>query len=206
MMKLQSLFLILLFNFLALNDSFASVPPPGPNDPVTYVQGLSAQKQERNQWCWAATTRMLLSAKLPNLQSQCEIVSNVFGLDCCTYSSLSCNRPYNLETAINKLGHAVIKGYPKEDPTQHWTNRIDYKGWYQSVVTAIKEGSPVAIAKLNASGTTDASSHVVVAFGTYRKGSQDYLIIYDSIDGKKKFWDRRYVVGNQAWIVTYTIK
>ncbi len=201
-MKLQSLFLILLFNFLALNDSFALVPPPGPNDPVIYVQGLSSQKQERNQWCWAATTRMLLSTKFPNLQSQCEIVLNVFGLDCCTYSSLSCNRPHNLETAINKLGHAVTK----EDPTQHWTNRIDYKGWYQSVVTAIKEGLPVAIARQNFSGTTDNSSHVVVAYGTYKKGGQDYLIIYDSLDGKKKFWDRNYVTRNQSWIVTYTIK
>jgi hypothetical protein len=205
-MKLKYLVIALLYNFLAESRTFALVPPPGPNDSVTFVQGLSAQKQERNQWCWAATSRMLLSAIIPNLQSQCEIVSNVLGHDCCTYSSLSCNRPYNLEIALNKLGHAVTKGYPKEDPTQHWTNRIDYKGWYQGVVTAIKEGSPVAIARLNASGTTDASSHVVVAFGTYRKANQDYLIIYDSIDGKKKFWDRSYVVGNQAWIVTYTIE
>lgn len=45
-----------------------------PEDPQTVVQGLVAEKQKEEMWCWAAVSRILLSSKVQNLPSQCEIV------------------------------------------------------------------------------------------------------------------------------------
>lgn len=195
--------LIIIFN---MSQSFARIPRPGPNDPITIIRGLSAEKQNKSLWCWAAVSKMLISSKDSNPPSQCEIVSNVFGTNCCLYSSISCNQPFNVTKALMKLGQPVKEQYPKVNPNQHWSNRVDYSGWYQGVVASIEKGIPIAIIRMNAAGTADGSSHVVVAYATYRIKNIDYIIVFDPWDGKSKFWDKSYVTGNQAWIVTNTLE
>jgi hypothetical protein len=190
-----------------VTSSFArKIPQPGPNDPISKIEGLSVQKQEKNQWCWATVSRILISNKTSNLPSQCEIVSTVFEKDCCNENSVECNQPYYPEKALEKLGYKTKSTVADVNPDAQWSRRVDNDGWYQKVVNSIKAGTPVAISRYNRAGSQDNSAHVVVAYATYNVKNQDYLIIFDSWDGHSKFWDKTYVTGFQAWTDTLKLE
>jgi hypothetical protein len=177
-----------------------------PKYPHTIIENLSAQKQENSNWCWAAVTRMMMSSKTSNLPSQCEIVSQTFGIDCCSNNFFKCNRPYYPAMALTKFGYKFKVGKAKFYPERHWSERIDNQGWYESVIEQIKNGNSVGITRYNYAGSTDNSTHIVLAYGTFNKNGKDYLLIFDPWEGTTKTWDESYVTGNLAWTDTITLE
>jgi len=177
-----------------------------PKYPHTIIENLSTQKQENTQWCWAAGARMMMSSKTSNLPSQCEIVSQTFGTDCCTKESVKCSQPYYPEKALAKFGYKFKIGKAKFYPDRHWSERVDNKGWYVSVIEQIKHGIPVGIVRYNNAGTMDNSAHIVLAYGTFNKKGKDYLLIFDPWEGITKVWDESYVTGFLAWRATITLE
>jgi hypothetical protein len=174
--------------------------------PHSIIENLSAQKQENTQWCWAAVARMMMSSKTSNLPSQCEIVSQTFDTDCCTKESVKCNQPYYPERALTKFGYKFNIGKAKIYPDRHWSERVDNKGWYLSVIEQIKNGTPVGIGRYNNAGSMDGSAHIVLAYGTFQKKGKDYLMIFDPWEGITKVWDESYVTGFMAWTGTITLE
>ena len=195
------------FLLLSTSDSQARrIPKFSPNDPHVIIENLSAQKQEKTQWCWAAISRMLMSSATTNLPDQCEIVSKTLGLNCCLEDSIQCNQPFYPTKALEAFGIKYVIGQAMYYPERHWSGRVDNKGWYNSVVQNIKLRKPVAITRFNRAGTQDSTAHIVLAYGTYSKNNKDYLIIFDPWKGTSLFWDETYVTGFMAWTSTLTLE
>jgi hypothetical protein len=211
MKKLFQLLTLLLLISGGLSNAFANafsrVPKPRPTDPKIIIPNLIAEKQQTKMWCWAASSRMLLSSVSQNIPTQCEMASILVKEDCCANpGAIKCVKPQYISAALDKLGYEVKVTFAKTNPNEHWSKRTDYKGWYQSVVDSIKKGSPVIISRYNGAGTANISAHAVVAYGTYNRDGIDYLLIFDPWEGITKFWDSSYVTGYMAWIETTTLK
>ncbi len=188
-----------------LDKLFSRIPKPSPSDPQVVINGLSPQKQEQKMWCWAAIARMMMSSKTSHLPSQCEIVSQTRGEDCCHHQSAKCLEPFYPERALEKFGFNYKTELPKSYPEKHWAQRVDNKGWYGSVIDHVRNGTPVGIIRLNNVDSQAISSHMVLAYGTYNKDGKDYLVIFDPFEGITKFWDETYVTGFLAWVNTLVI-
>lgn len=169
-------FLIILLFPLQVFAMGQKMPKPGPNDKQYIVQGLVAEKQKSSNWCAAAAARVMMSFKIKNLPSQCEIISKVIGKDCF-------NTPIFTEEALRAYGFKAQRIAPS----------------FSRVVSEIKQGRPVTIYHAQGAGTETASGHAVVAYGTYSTSGRDYIIIYDPYYGRVQTWNSDYVVGNLQW-------
>jgi hypothetical protein len=180
--------------FLALSPSVlamgSKVPRPAPSDPQWVVPGLIGEKQQKELWCVAASTRMLMSAELKAPPAQCEIASRVHGQNCCEKSTLKCAQALDVDQALRGFGFDSISHTPD----------------FRFVVESVRRGIPVLIAHYNRAGSADGSGHAVVAYGTYKKGSEDYIVVYDPYVDANRYWSKAYVTGNMAWYATYTLK
>jgi hypothetical protein len=179
---------LLLLTFISLNAWGFSKKLPGTDKAdagsLVWVPNLKEQKQERSQWCWAASGRLIVSAKIEKLPSQCEIVSKVKKLDCCKNNSVKCNQPAFVDEAAIAYG---IKA------------KVDLSPTFKEVVDQVKSGKAVGIAHSWRSGTAENSGHEVVAIGTYKVNGKEYIAVYDPLIGATKAMDSSYVVGNLAW-------
>jgi hypothetical protein len=165
------------------------VPPPAQGDPIWFVEGLTAQKQEKKFWCVAASGRMLMSKTMSgNLPRQCEIAARVHGEDCCRKNSIRCEQALDPVKTANAFGFKTYRREPN----------------FEETVSLVRAGKPVMINHFNAQGTADYSGHAVVAYGAYRKNNRNYVIIYDPYTNSKKYWSSDYLVGNLKWYGTYT--
>jgi hypothetical protein len=103
---------------------------------------------------------------------------------------LKCSQALSVEAALKSFGFDSSSQAP------------DFK----FVVDSVRRGVPVLIVHYNRAGSTDGSGHAVVAYGTYKKGSEDYIVVYDPYVDANRYWSKAYVTGNMAWHATYTIK
>lgn len=152
-----------------------STPLPKPTGQVTWAPGITEQKQERTEWCWAAASRMLLSQKTKDLPKQCEMASKTFGVNCCKENSIKCNQPYYVQDYL-KVGYQLPS--------------------FDKAVSYIKQGKAVAISRANGDNNT---AHYLIAYGTYVENGKTYIISYDPYTGKQAYMDSSYVLGNLKW-------
>lgn len=210
MNSIKLVLLVLLFSLSNAYAVFGGIPKPKApkaSDPQVIIPNLKAEKQQTAMWCWAASTRMLLSSKVQNLPSQCEMASTVFNRDCCKNpKEFKCVRGFHIIDALKKLGFEGVEQRAAYNPNAHWSKRFDNEGWYNSVVDSLKEGHPVVITHYNNSGTEDISSHAIVAYGTYRQKGHDFIVAFDPLTGKTKFLNFNNVWSANRWIVTTKLK
>lgn len=66
--------------------------------------GMTLQGQEQDQWCWAASTNMVMSALPPGggQLEQCKIVDKHQGKDTCCDDQAACNQPAATKDAMSK--------------------------------------------------------------------------------------------------------
>jgi len=166
------------------------VPSPTPNDPHWVVQNLQGQKQETKVWCWAAASRILMSAVVKDLPKQCEIVGRELGIDCCKSISLKCLVTADVSEALKKNGYNAVKAQPD----------------FYKAVDSIKKGHPVAITHYYNQGTSYSNAHVDVAYAAYFKDNDYYLQLFDPYTGNILYWSKDYVKGNLQWINMTTLK
>lgn len=167
------------------------MPKPEATDKQWRTGDLVAEAQPNQTWCAIASSRMLMSSKVKNLPSQCEIASKLQGESCCDRSSLKCERAVFTYDVLTAYGYKVSR---------------DQSPSFSEVVESIKVGVPVAIHHYWRQGTADAAAHAVVAYWAFEKNGKTYLGIYDPLTDSTKIWDDSYVVGNMAWIETVKIE
>jgi Papain-like cysteine protease AvrRpt2 len=68
---------------------------------------FTMQHQQQDEWCWAAVTVSVAVYFGDSSWSQCGLSNNFFGQAlCCMYGdSGSCNQPFYLDQALQKVGH-----------------------------------------------------------------------------------------------------
>lgn len=178
-----------LLAILLLSAGCASkIPTPG-DTPITWVKNLEGHKQEKELWCGAATSQMMLTYKGIKA-SQCEIVSKLRNENCCKSSSVNCGKEIDPLLALKAYGFSAEQISPS----------------FVSVVDQVKQGKPVVINHYFRQGSEASSGHSVVAYGTYNKAGQDYIVVYDPLVDGDHYWDSSYVVGNLAWYNTVWFK
>lgn len=164
--------------FLSLSAFASGSKQPVPRDTTYQIQGLTDQKQEKQLWCAAAATRMMLS-QVGSPPRQCTIVGRVIGEDCCNRLSVKCTKEIEVERGLRAMGYNY--GYTRS-PT------------FQKVVNLIKSGKPVAI--YHEQGSSDVG-HAVVAYWAYNNDKN--IAVYDPLSDSVKFWDASYVTGLLRW-------
>lgn len=86
---------------ISLRESEGGSPPAGSDI------GLNMQPQLQSNWCWSATTvSVALYYSASASWTQCSLANAELGQStCCTNgSSAACNRPWTLDTALNRVG------------------------------------------------------------------------------------------------------
>jgi hypothetical protein len=66
---------------------------------------FTMQHQQQDEWCWAAVSISIAAYFGDASWSQCGLANSFFGqVLCCMYPN-SCNRPFFLDQALQKVGH-----------------------------------------------------------------------------------------------------
>jgi hypothetical protein len=97
--------------------------------------GLTEQRQEQTQWCWAATTVSITLYFDPgSTWTQCLLVNQAFGqATCCQDGSTNqCNQPWYPDKALTITGH--------------YASTLSGKPSLQTITDAIDASQPVSIA------------------------------------------------------------
>jgi hypothetical protein len=181
-MRLFVLVLSSLVFSLNLHAMGGNAPKPMAGTEITWVDNLSAKKQETSSWCWAAATQMVLSGHLKNTPSQCENVSRALSTNCCA-------KPTPVDCLQGQWPSKILRSYGLQVKVQTETN-------FDAVVREVKNQRPVLLVA-NPAGT----DHAFVAYGTFvNKKGQENLVIWDpytnrssNMRKKKHIWDRAYL-------------
>jgi hypothetical protein len=180
--RIPRLKLLCVFSLLlASGQAFAmGAPKPTASDPQWNVPGITLKYQEYPEWCWAATAQAVLSTRMAQAPSQCQIVSTALEQDCCTNRRApGCDRPYYPEIALSLYGVET-----------HEDSSLDF----QAVISNMQAGLPVILVVKNGDGT----EHAVVATGAYQTGGQYYLDVFDPIYGPGR-WSLKYLDDDRPW-------
>lgn len=135
------------------------------------VLSLSLRVQEHSQWCWDASSLMILNFKGKST-TQCAIANYTFRRsDCCNVSTFNwnhyCNQPGTESMMINAM--------------RNWGVNASYTGAlsWTSVQSYINASRPFIVGR---------SGHATVGFGYQTYGSTRYIAISDPWPGEGQSW------------------
>lgn len=169
-----------------------TLPQPKSANDGWVIKGLVSQKQEKQLWCAAAVSRMMLShyGETPN---QCELAGKYHGENCCASDSVKCSKEVLAEDILSQYGLPVD---------------VDHRPTFDKVFSLIQAGKPVAIYHYVGQGTQYASGHSVVAYWAYIADGKKLIRVYDPITDSTKTWDESYSVphSNLAWYRAVWVK
>ena len=144
-------------------DCSSNGPPPPPPPPTEKVLDVPMVAQQTEVWCWAAVTEMIF--RYYNVgTTQCNILSEWTGVDCCSYSNL-CLHPAPVEVIQRTLAAYGIR------------SQVINRGLSLSEVKyEIDQGRPIVVFYIGSSFV----GHFVLAYGYDSSGN---IYIHDPIYG-----------------------
>lgn len=156
--------------------------------------GTPLVQQQCDKWCWAASAEMV-AAKLGNGSTQCEIVSNRLGFDCCRPDACDtrCNQLSGFPAQINRaFAKSGLHGAQVDGPLKQAT-----------LVGLLDEGIPVMLA-----ATTMATGHFVVVVG-YSRGVNGYVFTVNDpwprVGTVVRTYEQLLNYGGQPWLFTWVV-
>ena len=149
------------------------------------VVNMEFQKQQQDNWCWAAVTSMIYHENSPDGRYvwQCKMASRFIadkpGEYCCdagVASTSTCNRGYRTKEALDHYG--LLDGYSEGRVTDATMERIRRE---------IGLNYPVALS----TGWATGGGHAIVLYGFGFGGiaGGQAVYIYDPTTGRQVSWD-----------------
>lgn len=155
---------------------------------------VQAYKQEKSNWCWAATSQSIVNYVMGSSHSQSDIVTRVLG------------SPLNETVDIFKDFDAIYDFVYTNAYNDHYKPQI-YLGSlpFYSIESQIDARNPiqVCITWKNADGSSTGSSHALDIFGYNASNNNVYYI--DPWDGTKNIASYSYICNNSKFKWNYGI-